>query len=429
MACIYSALNALHVISKVLGLAPYSSGQAGTALPDISSRSPLQFSALYNYLVFAYMLGWFVFDVTWEAINRYPKLSSRNIIPVVIRSCTFAAASLSTLVLCHRRTLRQFCSKLALVDKVLLREKASASYVTTRVIVIVQMSVVFVSSWLLTMCDMSGRTVDFIAAVRMSGWIIGRAIGTLMIVQYLCFVWILKNRFCELNTQLSAMLTANFEEDSLETFASILDHSSKVSATDVAMFGSRPAKLKGSDPLFLSLSKIRSQFLHHDRHHVRALRQIHEILCDVIHTINSDYGIPLLLIMSYAFVSFVMFSYLAMDPKPTDNIADCDDEPSCGRVIMNFCISCTCIIKVLAIAISCHVTSSKAAYTSTVVQKLLSQRPVSSDLLDELQLFSQQLWNVDSTFTAFGFFALNLSLLCSVAGTATTYIVVLLQLK
>jgi hypothetical protein len=75
------------------------------------------------------------------------------------------------------------------------------------------------------------------------------------------------------------------------------------------------------------------------------------------------------------------------------------------------------------------VASAEASRTSTVVHKLLSQAPASSDTNAELQLFSQQLWNIDTKFTAFGFFELNLNLLCSVAGTATTYIVVLLQLK
>jgi hypothetical protein len=54
---------------------------------------------------------------------------------------------------------------------------------------------------------------------------------------------------------------------------------------------------------------------------------------------------------------------------------------------------------------------------------------MSTDTLTELRLFSQQLLNIDPRFTAFDFFTLNLNLLCSVAGTATTYIVVLLQLK
>jgi hypothetical protein len=316
-----------------------------------------------------------------------------------------------------------------LVDKILLGEKASSSYATTKLIVIVGISVVFVCACMITLCDISGREIDFITAVRISGCIISGSIATLMLVEYLVFVWILKNRLGKLNAQLSAMLISNFEEESLETFASILDYSNKVNPTDTVLFASKSENLKGPDPLFISLSQNRTQLFHHDEHRIRALRQIHAVLCDVIKMINSDYGIPILLLISYSFVSFVMFTFLAMDSKHVDSVAVCDEEPSCGRVIMNFCISCICIIKVMGIAVSCHTASSEATYTSTVVQKLISQRPVRAGSLAELQLFSQQLWNIDSSFTAFGFFALNLNLLCSVAGTATTYIVVLLQLN
>jgi hypothetical protein len=292
-----------------------------------------------------------------------------------------------------------------LVDKVLLGEKVSSFYATTKLIVIITISVVFVSAGMITLCDISGRKIDFISAVRMSGYIIGISIATLMIVQYVVFVWILKNRLGKLNTQLSAMLKPNFEEECLETFVSVLDHSIKVNPTDKVLFGSKSENLKGPDLLFFSVNKIRNQIFHHDRHHIRALRQIYAVLCDIIQTINSDYGIPILLIISYAFVSFVMFTFLAMDSKHVESVADCDKETSYDRVIMNFCISCTCMVKVIGVVVSCHTASSEAAYTSTVVQKLISQRPVRVDSLAELQLFSQQLWNIDSSFSAFGFFA------------------------
>ncbi|PNF23494.1 hypothetical protein B7P43_G06516 [Cryptotermes secundus] len=429
MSCIYSALKPLHVVSKLPGLAPCSGGKSGTTIPDITGKTSFRFSVLYNHMMFAYMLGWFIFDMTLEAIYRYPKLSSRNIIPIIIRSCTFAGICLSTLILCHRRSLRVFCSKISLVDKVLLGEKASSAYATTKLIVIIKILVVFVSACMITLCDISGRRIYFTSVVRMSGCIIGGSIATLMLVQYLIFVWILKSRLAKLNTQLSAMLISNFEEESLETFVSVLEHSSKANSTDTVLFGSKSENLKMLDPLFFPVRKIRNQLFHHDRQHIRALRQIHGVLCDVIQMINSNYGIPILLIISYAFVSFVMFTFLAMDSRHVDSMADCDDETSCGGVIMNFCISCTCMIKVMGVVMSYHTTSSEAAYTSTVVQKLISQMPVRADSLAELQLFSQQLWNTDFSFTAFGFFAINLNLLCSVAGTATTYIVVLLQLK
>jgi hypothetical protein len=125
-----------------------------------------------------------------------------------------------------------------------------------------------------------------------------------------------------------------------------------------------------------------------------------------------------------------MFSFVAMEAKNDPTLVDCGDGLfSCVRVLMDLFISCFCIIKVLTIAASCHAVSSEISATSKIVQKLLSPGHINADTLAELQLFSQQLWNTDPRFTAFGFFELNLNLLCSVLGTATTYIVVLLQLK
>jgi hypothetical protein len=276
---------------------------------------------------------------------------------------------------------------------------------------------------------MNGRRTDFITLLRMSGGIVGSFIATFMIVQSLVTVLILKNRFSTLNERLSAILRVNCEENGLETLASMLDISNKVNAADSVIFVGDPPSVKHPKTLFLSVNKLRRQVFYHDRHYIRSLRQTHAILCDVIQMINSDYGLQILLIISYAFMSFVMFTFLALDAEIDPSVADCNEEESCVRVLMNFCVSCTCIIKVMSIAGTCHAASAEASRTSTVVQKLLSQAPVSSDMNAELQLFSQQMWNIDTKFTAFGFFELNLNLLCSIAGTATTYIVVLLQLK
>jgi hypothetical protein len=291
------------------------------------------------------------------------------------------------------------------------------------------MCVGFVFVCLVALCNIIGRRPDFISIATISDFLFGGVIGTITLVQYAVCVWTLKNRFGKLNAQLSVMLIPDYEEESLKEFASILDHPNKIDAADVVYLYNGPQKPKVPDTLYLSLSKIRNHVLHHDRYHIRALRQTHGILCDTIQMINSDYGITILFVISYAFISFVMFTFVALDAKHDPSLADCDEEPTCVRVIMNFCISCTCIIKVLGVAVSSHVASLEASRTSGIVQKLSSQSPVRADTLAELQLFSQQLWNVDTRFTASGFFTLNLNLLCTVAGTATTYIVVLLQLK
>jgi hypothetical protein len=268
-----------------------------------------------------------------------------------------------------------------------------------------------------------------ITIIRGSGFIFGVAICTVTMVQYFVYILILKSRFSNINAQLSALIFYENEKQDMETSVFTLHRQNKVDTAEEVFYANGDQSTKKANSLVPTVSKMGNILFHHDRHYVLALRRTHAILCDVIQMINSDYGLQILLLISYDFISFVMFTFLALDAEHDLSVADCNEEESCVRVLMNFCVSCTCIIKVMSIAVTCHAASAEASRTSTVVQKLLSQAPVSSDMNAELQLFSQQLYIIDTKFTAFGFFELNLNLLCSIAGTATTYIVILLELK
>ncbi|PNF31396.1 hypothetical protein B7P43_G04082 [Cryptotermes secundus] len=377
-----------------------------------------------------FMLGWFFFHITWDAIYVYPKLSSKSLIPVVIRTCTFTSTCLSTLILSHRGTLSEFCSKISLVDDILLGRKASSSYIKIRVMIIIQILLVFVYSCIMTLFDTNGLNINLISVVKYCGWAVGRTISMFMIVHFLVFVWILKNRFCKLNAQLSSLVDRRFEEQHLVPLFSTLNSMNKADLAGEFNFISGPEIVGRKGPLLFSLSKVRSHVLQYNSDKIRALRLAHGVLCESVQRINSDYGFQILSEVSYAFISFVMFSYVAVEAKNDPTLGDCGNgSSSCVRVLKDLFISCLCIIKVLTIAASCHAVSSEISATLKIVQKLLSPRHISADSLAELQLFSQQLWNTDPRFTALGFFELNLNLLCSVLGTATTYIVVLLQLK
>jgi hypothetical protein len=194
MSSVYSALKPLYLVSRLLGLAPYRWGKKVTAIPDISTKSAFGFSTLHNYTVFLYILSWFIFDISLDATYRYPKLSSRSIIPIVIRTCTFKGACLSAFILCRRGSLEVFCSKITLVDKILLGRTASLCYRNTKLAVVTSMCIVSVSSCLIALCDINGRRTDFISIIRISDFVLGGAIGTLIMVQYFVCVCVLKSK-------------------------------------------------------------------------------------------------------------------------------------------------------------------------------------------------------------------------------------------
>jgi hypothetical protein len=274
------------------------------------------------------------------------------------------------------------------------------------------------------------ENIGLISIIKLSGWAVGRVFVTFMILHFLVFVWILKNRLLKVNRQLSAIVSRDFEEEQLMSLLSALSPMNKMVFTEEVNFVNESQVLGRKDPLSFALSKVRSQVFQYNSNQIRALRLTHGILCDLVQRVNTDYGFQILSEVSYAFISFVMFSFAAIDAKNRPTVDDCLLESfSCVPILTYLIISCFCVIKVLAVAASCDAVSSEISATSRIVQKLLSPRHISADTLAELQLFSQQLYSAVPRFTAFGFFELNLNLLCSVLGAATTYIVVLLQLK
>jgi hypothetical protein len=426
----YSAVSPLYLVSKLLGMAPYTLVKTGTAgFPNTTRKSYFGLSNLHNYVMFVYTLGWYIYELIWEAIYRYPNLSSSSTIPIVIRNLTYAGTCLSTLIFSRRGTLRDFCSKIALVDHLLLGSTASSSYMKTKFILIISTLMMFVFIVLLFIFNLNGTTIDSKCVMKQASWSVGIVIGSLLFMHFLLFVWILKNRFAKLNAQLATMVVPGLEEETLASLLTILNLPNKGYFAKEINFINGNRLHSMNDPLFLSLSKSKTQKFQYNNHHIRALRLAHGVLCDTVHTVNSDYGLQILCEIAYAFVSFVVFSFMAMDTKNDTNLADSDEGFSRVPVIRDFCLSFVCLVKILTIAASCHAVKSEMSLTSRIVQKLLSPRQISADAHAELQLFSQQLCNDDPRFTAFGFFELNLNLCCSIAGTATTYIVVLLQLK
>jgi hypothetical protein len=426
----YSAVSPLYLVSKLLGMAPFTLVKIGTDdLPNTTRKCYFGLSALHNYVMLVFILGCLIYELTLEAMYGFRNLSTSSAIPVVIRNITFAGTCLSTLIFSHRGTLGVFCSKITLVDHILLGSKASKYYMKTKFILITTILMLLVVSVVMYIFNLSGTYTTSKSVVQQACWNVGIVIITVMIMHFLVFVWILKNRFAKLNAQLAAMVNPGRDEDTLVSLLSIFNTPNKGYFAGEINFinGNQLQNMK--DPQFPSLSESKVLAFQYNNNHIRALRLAHGILCDTVRTVNSDYGFQILCEIAYAFVSFVMFSFMAMDTKNDHNLAESDKEFSRVQVINNFCISCTCIIKIFTIAASCHSVSFEISSTSRTVQKLLSPRHMNADTQAELQLFSQQLFSDEPKITACGFFELNLNLCCSIAGTATTYIVVLLQLK
>jgi gustatory receptor len=85
--------------------------------------------------------------------------------------------------------------------------------------------------------------------------------------------------------------------------------------------------------------------------------------------------------------------------------------------------------KLISITAPCQSATTEAENTAVLVQKLLLVQHFDQDTVTELRLFSQQLLQRKMKFTAFGFLSLDYSLLFTILGGVTTYLVVAMQYR
>ena len=166
---------------------------------------------------------------------------------------------------------------------------------------------------------------------------------------------------------------------------------------------------------------------------IHTLRQTYSDLYDITESINGIYGYQIILELAYDFFFFVSCLYYVLEVK--SNVKKTGDpNPSGEETIMLEVASSLCwvtqsLVRILSITASCFAAGEEARRTGTVVHKLLLRQTLLRDTSTELQLFSVQLLNNKVEFSAGGFFPVNLSLVYSMVGAATTYIIILIQFK
>jgi hypothetical protein len=339
---------------------------------------------------------------------------------------TMFGATLAALIICHRGTLQHLCKKLLLVDQVL--SVPPEVYKRRRVMLTAEIMIVFCATGAMHVFDMQDRRMDYIKTMEIFGWILVSYINNTVILQFLNCVRIIKNRFEKLNAELSEMIVSDFEEEELNKFLFSLNNSNfHLSKPSGGYFGRGFDIIRGSVPEKMFRDKIKSRIFIYDPVRINTLRLAHSVLYKLTRCINSDFGIQILLEMLHSFISLIMATYVPLTVRADPHLTSCGQDADCVRVVTHICLAAICITKFVAITAFCQAASDEIARTPVLVRRLLLPRPLEADTLIELQLFSQQMSNINSTFTAFGFFTLNLKLLSSVAAAATTYIVILIQ--
>jgi hypothetical protein len=171
---------------------------------------------------------------------------------------------------------------------------------------------------------------------------------------------------------------------------------------------------------------IQNSWLHKEKLRCRSVRIIWDVLCDLSSSVNSMYGLQILLCIVSDFIEIttaLSYCIIALISNVFTN------EEIYLKVVMPIIWALMQIMQLFWIAESCSAACEEANRSVILLQKLLLQPELHPATAAEIQLFLHQVRDRKPKFTAWDFFTINYGLLVSTVGAVATFLVILVQMQ
>ncbi|KAF2889885.1 hypothetical protein ILUMI_16288 [Ignelater luminosus] len=153
---------------------------------------------------------------------------------------------------------------------------------------------------------------------------------------------------------------------------------------------------------------------------IETLMQVHDSIVDAASDLNDIYSFQILICLSVMFIKTVFavfFSYFELLVL--------------GKTEFFLNWFFWIVIdwnEILLITVTCHLATGQSQQTGIEVHKMLMNSQ-DSTVRDKLMVFSQQIFHRPIDFTACGLFSINAELIFTILGSATTYLLIMLQFQ
>jgi hypothetical protein len=433
-----SSILPLYYVSKIMGLAPFQCNNK--VLVDRRRKNTnacaLRPSVVWSLFVFLFHLTSYLSLMIWSIMCDYRGYALSVTIPdaaTIFLMYSTCFASLVGAVFYRRRT-ESLMMNFAILDQVLLQENRDHIYRRTRLILLIELALlvalligfycyhVYVWSY--------GTSYIYLIAKDLTNFS-----NIISVIQYINIMFFLRHRFRVVNQKLATSCDGESVKinHSLMKQHTVTNRTSNSAIQILNSASNSESRVSQNYFLHAELSlPINNQRLE-EVSRVYTLRQAFSDLYDITEVINKIYGYQILFEIAYNFVSLVSYLYYALEVLT--KVKKAGDRNARGEsaimleVGSSLCWVAQNMVRTLAITASCFGASDEARRAGIVVHKLLLRRRLRAETLAELQLFSSRLTSNKVEFTAAGFFTVNLSLVYSMVGAATTYIIILIQLN
>ncbi|RZC34812.1 7tm 7 domain containing protein [Asbolus verrucosus] len=152
------------------------------------------------------------------------------------------------------------------------------------------------------------------------------------------------------------------------------------------------------------------------------LRHKHDRLCRLSVTLNKVYSLPLLMTTLQNFIIIIVTLFLHVeDSKPLKK-----DHSRVLYIIFDSMIIIYSCAEIVMMVKACSTTRSEAKLTATILHRF---QKTSQDMDHFVEFFSMQLMHSGVEFSACKIFVIDESLLFSMVGAISTYLIIVLQLQ
>ena len=171
-----------------------------------------------------------------------------------------------------------------------------------------------------------------------------------------------------------------------------------------------------------------NQNTNYGRHQILEQRQIYSKLHDTVQLVNSYFGLPVLMFMFWMFMSVVFLSYMCVWMIAT-GVKEGQQPAEYMWTLVGLIWCVVFVLVLLLIVLSCQITTEECNKAQILVEKLMLRSGLGSETLNEMRFLSLQLNNMKVSFTAGGFFTLDLPFVHSFVAVICTYLVILAQFQ
>jgi len=436
---IFSSIIPMYYLSKLMGLAPfslaYTHDKQGRDVVTLKTSVP---AVLYTVLFITGIAAAQFFVLTFGRFYTLPfgtKETKQVLVSErVLRGIT-CFTSLATSLMKIRKEMNSLLYKVSVIDNLLGTKtdilRGNEIYMWMQVLSLFPILVIVYAN------DFVSVNSDFHIGlcVTASFTYVGTTIKIVTIMQFVNLVCLLKQKFKILNSYVgSAENPTQYRADNnlwemlLHTPCFRNKDNWKDDALQMEAFYQALNRRHYSNITVQHSTNIciQNTWLRKEKLRFCALRIIWDVLCDISSSVNSMYGLQILLCIVSAFIEItanLSYSIIALIVNVSTY------EELYLKVVAPTIWALIQFLLVFWIVASCSAVCGEANRSVTLLQKLLLLPELDPATAAEMQLFLHQVRDRKPNFTAWDVFTINYGLLGSAAGAVATFLVILVQMQ